>query len=123
MTDIAFKFIDELVFYLPSILTVLCSIATIIITKAKDRILYKCAERIVNDNTSAEEREKTESFITSELSKKWYHNFCPNCGAPASHALRSCSSCGSSLEVKSFNTGAPGAVHRVSSSAEKENKE
>lgn len=123
MTDMAFEFIDDLVFYLPAILTLLCSIATMIISKVRDRILYKCAERIVNDNTSAKERSKTESYITSQLSKKWYYNFCPNCGAVASHALRSCSSCGSSLEVKSFDTGEPGAVHRITSGVGKENKE
>jgi len=113
MTDLAFWFIDELVFYLPSILTLLCSIACLLIVKYKDRILYKCAERIVEDNTSSGEIAKTEEFITSRLSQKWYHNSCPNCGAPASFALRSCQSCGSSLEVKSFESEMPGAVHKV----------
>lgn len=122
MTDIAFAFIDELVFYLPSVLTLLCAITTIVISKVKDRLLHKCAERIVNDNAASAEREKTENFIASELGKKWYHNFCPNCGAKANFALRSCSSCGSSLEVKDFDKEKPGAVHRISSDSEKENK-
>jgi len=119
MTDIAFWFIDELVFYLPSIITLLCAIATEIIKHAKDNILHKCAERIVNDIDAYEARTKTEEEIKDTLSKKWYHNSCPNCGAPASSAIKSCLNCGSSLEVISFESGTVSGVHRVSEDANK----
>ena len=113
MTDFAFYFIDVLTFYLPSIICLLSAIACFTFVKVKDKLLYECVKRVVEDNMSAEERLRSEEYIDSILSNKWYHNFCPNCGAPASQALRSCSSCGSSLEVKSFEKEMPGAVHRI----------
>ena len=113
MSDEAFAFIDDLIFYLPAIVTLLCSVASFVLGKVKDEILYKCAVRAVNDNMAVSEQQKTEEFITSELSKKWYYNQCPNCGASASHALKICTHCGSSLEVKSFDNGNPGSVHRI----------
>ena len=118
MTDFAFAFIDELVFYLPSVITLSCSIACFVIVKIKDDLLYKCAVRIVNDIFAAEKRVRTESFIASQLSKKWYYNYCPNCGAEASRAIRSCTYCGTSLEVKSFENTLVGAVHLISADAE-----
>lgn len=119
MTDIAFAFIDEFVFYLMSVLSLLFAVAAVVIFIAKDNVLHECALRIVEDNVAFEERYKTESAISSMLSEKWYHNSCPNCGAPASKVLKNCLSCGSSLEVLSFETGAPGAVHRLSLADEK----
>lgn len=122
MTDEAFAFFDEFVFYLPSLLTLLCAIAGLIIVKVRDRFLYKCASRIVHDNIAAEERMKTESIIASKLSRKWYYNKCPNCGAEASKALRICTHCGASLEVRSFEEGLSGAIHRITKEAEDEEK-
>ena len=114
MTDEAFAFMDDFIFYLPSILTLLCAVTGFIMVKVKDKLLYKCAYRIVHDNIAAEERMKTESMIASKLSSKWYYNRCPNCGAEASNALRICTHCGASLEVKSFEDGISGAIHRIS---------
>ena len=114
MTDEAFAFMDDFIFYLPSILTLLCAVTGLIMVKVKDKLLYKCAYRIVHDNIAAEERMKTESIIASKLSSKWYYNRCPNCGAEASKALRICTHCGASLEVKSFEDGISGAIHRIS---------
>ncbi|MBR3143576.1 MAG: hypothetical protein IKF09_10570 [Clostridiales bacterium] len=113
MSDEAFTFIDHFIFYLPATVTLLCSIASFAFVKVKDDILYKCAVRAVEDNMAVSEQQKTEEFIDSELSKKWYYNQCPNCGASASHALKICTHCGSSLEVRSFGNGGPGAVHRI----------
>ena len=118
MTDEAFNFVDNAVFYLPSVLALLFSVTGFILIKVRDNLLYKCASRIVNDNIAAEERMKTESIIASKLSKKWYYNRCPNCGAEASKALRSCTHCGASLEVMSFEDGISGAIHRISSAEE-----
>ena len=122
MTDQAFNFMDNFIFYLPSVLTLLCAVSGFIMLKIRDNLLYKCAYRIVHDNIAAEERMKTESIIASKLSSKWYYNRCPNCGAEASKALRICTHCGASLEVKSFEDGISGAIHRISKEDE-ENKE
>ena len=51
---------------------------------------------------------------------KWYYNVCPNCGSAASPDIRSCKHCGTSLEVRSFESENPSAVHRISSEAEKD---
>lgn len=118
MTDEAFAFIDELVFYTPSLITLLSALACFIFVRVKDNLLYQCALTIVKDNEAQDLKLKTESEIASALSRKWYHNVCPNCGAPASRVLRNCTSCGSSLEVKSFDSGNTSAVHRISAKAE-----
>ncbi|MBR3141536.1 MAG: hypothetical protein IKF09_00140 [Clostridiales bacterium] len=122
MTDQAFAFIDEFIFYLPSGVSFISAAACLISVFVKDNLLYKCAIRIAEDNKAAEERLKTEEFITSTLSKKWYHNFCPNCGAAANPVIRSCSYCGASLEVKNFSGGVPAAVHRIPAASETEDK-
>lgn len=114
MTDFAFAFIDVFVFYFMSVLSLLLSVANLVTVRLKDKILHECALRIVEDNFANEERMETEELIDSMLSGKWYYNYCPNCGAPASRALKSCSSCGTSLEVLSFDGGIPGSVHRIS---------
>lgn len=114
MTDIAFFFIDEFVFYFMSVLTLLFSIAALVCIRARDKILHECALRIVEDNMAFEERNKTEQFINSQLSNKWYYNSCPNCGAVANKTLTYCLSCGTSLEVPSFADTEPSSVHRVS---------
>lgn len=113
MTDLAFAFIDEFVFYFPAGLCLLCSLACFFMIMVKDNILYKCTVRIVADNQAAEERKQTESLISSKLSEKWFYNNCPNCGAAAPQALQSCTCCGTSLEVKSFDAGMTGSVHRI----------
>ena len=117
MTDEAFEFIDNFIFYLPSSIILLSSIACWGIGKIKDNLLYKCAVRIVEDNIATEEKLKTKEGIAEILNKKWYYNFCPNCGALAVHALRICTSCGSSLEVKDFNDSNISAIHQISSTA------
>ena len=122
MTDIAFFFIDEVVFYFMSVLSLLFSIAALVCINARDRILHECALRIVEDNMAFEERNKTEQFIHSQLSKKWYYNRCPNCGAQVSNAITCCLSCGTSLEVPSFADTVPGSVHRISTFDPKKHK-
>lgn len=122
MTDIAFFFIDEFVFYFMSVLTLLFSIAALVCINARDKILHECALRIVEDNMAFEERNKTEQFINSQLSKKWYYNNCPNCGAVANKTLTYCLNCGTSLEVPSFLDTEPYSVHRVSTFDPKKHK-
>ncbi len=47
LSDTAFGFIDELVFYTPSLIALLSSITCFILRKIKDSVLYNCAEMIV----------------------------------------------------------------------------
>lgn len=115
MSDEAFELIDDLVFYLPSLITLLSAVSCLVFVKIKDNLLYKCAQRIVNNNLAAGTRSKTEQKISTILGDKWYYNNCPNCGSGPFMTLTSCSFCGSSLEIMSFdgNGRFPGAVHRV----------
>lgn len=122
MTDEAFAFIDDFIFYLPSVISLLSAVTCLVLRRIGDNILHKCAVRIVEDNLAAEERLKTEGFINNKLSSKWYYNNCPNCGAEVSRALKSCTFCGSSLEVQSFVSGNSGAVHRISLADEEQDR-
>ena len=115
MSDQVFAFIDALTFYLPSVLVLLCGAACFFIVRVRDNILHKCAIRIVKDNEAVEKRKEAEDYIASQLSKKWYYNICPNCGASADDTQSACKVCGSSLEVLSFESQYPGSVHRLAS--------
>ncbi len=118
MTDEAFAFIDDFVFYFPAGLTLLCAILCFAMVKVKDSLLHKCAERIVEDNNAAYEKMKKENYIAQALSSKWYYNNCPNCGADAKKDTRICVHCGTSLEVKDIATEQVSSVHRISAIAE-----
>ena len=122
MTDEAFAFIDEVVFYFPAVFTLLCAILCFAMMKVKDSLLHKCALRIVQDNNAAYEKMKTQNFIAKTLSNKWYYNNCPNCGVDAKKDMRICTHCGTSLEVKDIATEPLSSVHRISSEAENNGK-
>ena len=104
MTDFAFKFFDELIFYLPSILALGCPILSFIFVKVRDNILYECAVRLAAEIKTEEKLAETENFIKNEIGKKWFHTYCPNCGTKATASLKTCVSCGSSLEVMEGDT-------------------
>ena len=99
MSDLAFKFFDELTFYLPCVLALGCPILSLVFVKVRDNVLYQCAVRLVSEIDTEEKVIETQAFIRNEIGKKWYHNICPNCGARATASLKHCVSCGSSLEV------------------------
>lgn len=120
MTDQAFAFIDEFIFYLPAAVTLLCSIACYAFMQVKDNLLKKCAIGIIADNEAEVEKRETQGFISSELSRKRYYNVCPNCGSKASNDARTCASCGTSLEVSSAESVDPSDVHQINSEAEEE---
>ena len=122
MTDEAFAFIDDFVFYFPAGLTLLCAILCFAMVKVRDSLLHKCAVRIVEDNNAAYEKMKTENYIAQALSSKWYYNNCPNCGADAKKDTRICTHCGTSLEVKNIATEQVSSVHRISAAAENGSK-
>ncbi len=114
MSDEAFAFIDELVFYFPCIIAGLCAVTCLVFVVIKDNLLYKCAIRCIENNLAAIERKKAEDAIKGIENSKWYYNNCPNCGASAaSPVLKSCSFCGTSLEVTDFTNGVPSAVHKI----------
>ena len=113
MTDSAFGLIDFLSYFLPAFLALVFGIFSIIFVRIRDSLLYRCAVRAVADNRAQEKRTRIERNIDRKLSNKWYYNNCPNCGANASFFLRNCSHCGTSLEVRSFEGGAAGAIHRL----------
>ena len=113
MTDLAFAFVDFLVFFFPSTVCLILSIYSLIVAKIKDKLLYECAVRIVNDNKATVKRADTEGQISSVLSRIWYYNNCPNCGAKATEKDKVCSHCGSSLEADFNAAGRPTSFHRV----------
>lgn len=119
MTDEAFAFVDELIFYTPAGFTLLWAVSCYVLVLVRDNLLHKCALRIVEDNNAAFERMKTEEFIVSTLSSKWYHNNCPNCGAAAENDMLYCNHCGTSLEVEDKDKANISAVHLISADAEK----
>ena len=78
MTDAAFAFFDFLIFFLPPVLALLFAFFSFIFVKAKDKVLYECAVRVVADNRAKEHKLRTERNIDRKLSNKWYYNNCPN---------------------------------------------
>ena len=112
MNDSTFMFFDYLIFYLPSGLALIFSILSILFICIKDNLLYECAVRIVNDKKAKEEARKAEQNIADRLSRKWYYNLCPNCGAEASRTVKSCQKCGSPLEATPMSKNA-GGIHKI----------
>ena len=53
MSDEAFAFFDEFIFYLPSVLALACPILSIIFVKIRDKVLYQCAYRICSNMDAA----------------------------------------------------------------------
>ena len=120
MSDAAFAFVDILTFFLPSVLALICSIFSWVFVKAKDKLLYECAVRVVNDNRAKEQKLRTERNIERKLSKKWYFNDCPNCGAIASPSVKHCAHCGTSLEVRSLEGVSSSDIHTLAKTGEKQ---
>ena len=118
MTDEAFAFIDAATFYFTSVFALVTAIACHVVFGIRDRILHECALRIIEDNVASVKREETEEFIKEKTISKWYHTYCPNCGAKASSALKTCPFCGTSLEVTSFDGASAGSFRRIKETAE-----
>ena len=84
--------IEYIIFYLPSLLALICPVLSIIFVKVRDNILYECAVRLSNEILA--------DLNTKNIPGKWYHNVCPECGTKCSSSIKTCTSCGSPLEVK-----------------------
>ena len=117
MSDFAFAVFDHIIFYLPSGLAFLSVMLCMVFTHVKDYLLYECAVRIVNDKKAKEESRKALQSIADRLSRNWYYNICPNCGAETLRTVKSCQSCGSSLEVTSISKNV-GGIHKIPKEAE-----
>jgi len=99
MSDEAFAFIDNFIYYLPPVMAIIFAVACLVFRKLGDKILHECADRLSKENAAIEVRQKTLAGIKKESDKKYYYNNCPNCGAKVSSIARSCSYCGTTLEV------------------------
>lgn len=113
MTDIAFKFMDEFIFYLPSVLALLSAIACLVFRKMRHKLLYACAKRIVENNYATQMRIKSFGVIENTMRRKWFYNECPNCGTKAPEEATACEFCGSSLEVVSYDEIDHDRMHRL----------
>ena len=113
MTDIAFAFIDVTVFLFPSLITLLSAILCLACATIRDRLLYHCAKRIVMDGQAEEQRILSETGIDRIMKKKWYHDYCPNCGAVAPDTAVTCPYCRSSLEAILFLGEEPDNCHHL----------
>ena len=111
MPDWTFKFVDELVFYAPSLLSLISALACFGLNVLRDNLLYRCAVRIVNECPAEKRIEKTAQKIGAIQAEKWYYDNCPNCGAVASTKVISCAYCGSPLEVLTVTSGK--GIHRL----------
>ena len=105
--------IREFIFYLPSAMGLISSIACLVFRKTRHRILHACAKRIVEDNYATKVRLETIDVIEDAMSRKWFYDQCPNCGSLAPKDVTTCQFCGSSLEVLSEAEMDPNAVHRL----------
>lgn len=97
MSDEAFNFIDDLIFYLPSVIALLSAITYIIVEKVRTNLLHKLCVKIVDNNISMKKIKKDEKTIETIKKTKWYFNQCPNCATESTGAV--CLNCGSSLEI------------------------
>lgn len=116
ISDQILKSISVISFYLPSILVTCCGIICFVNSRIRDSILYKCALRIAEENVAELDRRDAETFIENEMSMKWFHNRCPNCGADAVPCKPVCTQCGTSLEVSSTDVKSSDSIHRLSDS-------
>ena len=87
----------EIVFYLPSVLSLACPVLSFIFVIVRDKILYECAVRLAAE---------IEADLTAKAGSamKCYHNICPNCGVRSTISLKNCISCGASLEIIGSDT-------------------
>lgn len=99
MSDAAFHFVDELVFYFPAIMILLNSVALLVISKVRLRLLRKLCIKIVTNNIDSGKIENVSEEIIKEESDIWFHNECPNCAALARVDDTRCHSCGTSLRI------------------------
>ena len=115
-SDVPFRTVDVLSFYLPSVLTLIFGLICILIPFFRDGVLHKVALTIASENTLAEEereraREVSESM--NSISEKWFYDICPYCGTEAISYNTACTKCGSSLEVKVGDSDDIRTYHRL----------
>lgn len=115
---LTFRFADNLVFYFPSVISLLNAVAFLVVLNLRDEIMYRCAVRIARNVEATNKRSGTEHLISKLLSERWYHSVCPNCGSKMHSKLKTCPYCGTYLEVVDFSDGYSGSFQRIDSNDE-----
>ena len=100
MDDVAFRVIDEVVYYLPAAIWLACGIICFATAKSKRELMYQCVSRQAKYIVNQEELAQKQERINERLKNKKYHSICPNCGAANTESLYFCSDCGSCLEIE-----------------------
>ncbi|MCQ2467995.1 MAG: hypothetical protein MJ166_10805 [Clostridia bacterium] len=122
MSDAAFNFIDNLLYYLPAIMILLSSIAMLVIQIIRGRLLRQICIKIVDENRTKKIVEDTNEEIYGIQKSTWYHNECPNCSALASEKDTRCHSCGTSLKILNYDQVSALNRHQVLPSQPKPKK-
>ncbi len=105
MTDEAFKFVDEFVYLLPSLMVAVNGLIFLVVDKFREVLFYKLATRLVDEGIAIKSAAESKFEIRSVQRTLWYFNECPNCAA-SSQTGTTCTMCGTSLKI-SF---APNAI-------------
>lgn len=120
MSDQAFAFIDDLVYYLPAIMMLLNAVAALVIGIVRLKFARKVCIYVVNTNISNQVIAETGEEIEVIIEQLWYHDTCPNCSGDAlSHDTR-CKNCGSSLKILNPASVPVDKRHQVQSTRPKE---
>lgn len=100
MSDEAFAFMDEFVFYFPAIMILLSGIIVLIVTFVRLKLFRRIAIEIVDTNIADTTISREETEIQEIASEIWYYNECPNCAAIGKYGASRCRNCGTSLKVE-----------------------
>lgn len=119
MSDEAFAFIDELVFYFPAIVVLVSAITFFVISKVRLRMFRNLCIMVVDNNLADMKIEETNKEIEEIEAGYWYKDECPNCGALAGSRATRCKSCGTSLRVINLTTLDKRKCHKVAHSSKK----
>lgn len=113
MTPQAYKLVDNLMFYLPSIIYLFASVSLFAVQFTRFRILRKYCIQVVDENKAQSEIKSTKQDIYDVQKLRWYYNTCPNCTTEAAATDIRCSSCGSPLTIPDIREVMPLDRHQV----------
>lgn len=113
MSDEAFAFVDDLIYYLPVILILLCAVACLVINIVRIKMARKMCIHLVDSNVAEKLIGDTEKEIELIYETFWYFNICPYCGLDPKPADERCRGCGSSLEVKDLKKTKEDQRHKI----------
>lgn len=99
MSDAAFAFIDELVFYLPSIMILLSATTYFVLGRVRLKMAKAVCIKVVDTNITDNHVKITQEEIDKLYELIWFYDICPNCGSEALGKDTRCKFCGTSLKV------------------------